>query len=183
MIRPRSSRRKCLRFPRLPRQMSRGLTPRRFSPCRPRVVPVPRLPILLPPEDETVRFPYGPDFLPSITASADECSRSGVGSVARTFLVSAGFGSRSVATVDEAGKRCVSHVAVRPSRPLRAGQRPLCYRPGPEPTSAPVVPPMPVASGAQPIETISAPPRRHPSLVSAAWVACSVVKRKTSRTA
>ena len=27
------------------------------------------------------------------------------------------------------------------------------------------------------------PPRRHPSLVSAAWVACSVVKRKTSRTA
>ncbi len=60
---------------------------------------------------------------------------------------------------------------------------PFATAQGPEPTSAPVVPPMPVASGAQPIETISAPPRRHPSLVSAAWVACSVVKRKTSRTA
>lgn len=52
------------------------------------------------------------------------------GSVACTFLVSASFGPRSVAAVDEAGKRCVSHVAVRPSRPLRTGQRPLCYRSG-----------------------------------------------------
>lgn len=34
---------------------------------------------------------------------------------------------------------------------------PFATAQGPEPTSAPVVPPMPVASGAQPIETISAP--------------------------
>lgn len=34
---------------------------------------------------------------------------------------------------------------------------PLATAQGPEPTSAPVAPPMPVASGAQPIETISAP--------------------------
>ena len=73
------------------------------------------------------RFPYGPDFLPSIAASADECSRSGVGTVACALLVSAGFGPRSIAAVDEAGKRCVSHVAVRPSRSLCPGQRPLCY--------------------------------------------------------
>ena len=53
-----------------------------------------------------------------------------VGSVARAFLVSAGFSPRSVAAVDEADKRCVSYVAVRPSRPLCTGQRPLCYRSG-----------------------------------------------------
>ena len=63
VIRPRSSRRKCLRFPRLPRRMSRGLTPRRFSPCRPRVVPVPRLPMLLPPRTKR-SIPLWPRFPP-----------------------------------------------------------------------------------------------------------------------
>lgn len=63
VIRPRSSRRKCLRFPRLPRQMSRGLTPRRFSPCRPRVVPVPRLPMSLPPRTKR-SIPLWPRFPP-----------------------------------------------------------------------------------------------------------------------
>ena len=82
---------------------------------------------------------------------------SGVGTVACTFLVSAGFGPRSVAAVYEAGKRCVSHVAVRPSPIPLPRSTTLCTAQGPEPTSAPVAPSMPVASGAQPIETISAP--------------------------
>lgn len=47
----------------LPRQMSRGLTPRRFSPCRPRVVPVPRLPMLLPPRTKR-SIPLWPRFPP-----------------------------------------------------------------------------------------------------------------------
>ncbi len=46
-----------------PRQMSRGLTPRRFSPCRPRVVPVPRLPMLLPPRTKR-SIPLWPRFPP-----------------------------------------------------------------------------------------------------------------------
>ncbi len=76
---------------------------------------------------------------------------------------------------------------------------PFATAQGPEPTSAPVVPPMPVSSDVQPLETISAPaapwrqrscwcarpprPPRPPSRKSAAWAVCSVAKRKTSRTA
>ena len=58
---------------------------------------------------------------------------------------------------------------------------PFATAQGPEPTSAPVVPPMPVSSDVQPLETISAPAA--PSRKSAAWAVCSVAKRKTSRTA
>ena len=70
---------------------------------------------------------------------------------------------------------------------------PFATAQGPEPTSAPVVPPMPVSSDVQPLETISAPaaprgdppprPPGPPSRKSAAWAVCSVAKRKTSRTA
>ena len=60
---------------------------------------------------------------------------------------------------------------------------PFATAQGPEPTSAPVVPPMPVSSDVQPLETISAPAAPAASRKSAAWAVCSVAKRKTSRTA
>lgn len=60
---------------------------------------------------------------------------------------------------------------------------PFATAQGPEPISAPVAPPMPVASARSRSRPFRLPPGGHPSLASAAWVACSVVKRKTSRTA
>ena len=60
---------------------------------------------------------------------------------------------------------------------------PFATAQGPEPTSAPVAPPMPVASGAQPIETISAPAPAAPKSRKRGLGGCSVVKRKTNRTA
>lgn len=60
---------------------------------------------------------------------------------------------------------------------------PFATAQGPEPTSAPVAPPMPVASAHSRSRPFRLPPLRHLSLASAAWAACSVVKRKTNRTA
>lgn len=60
---------------------------------------------------------------------------------------------------------------------------PFATAQGPEPTSAPVAPPVPVARARSRSRPFRLPPQRHPSLANAAWVACSVVKGKTSRTA
>lgn len=60
---------------------------------------------------------------------------------------------------------------------------PFATAQGPEPTSAPVAPSMPVASGAQPIETISAPAPAAPKSRKRGLGGLFGRKRKTSRTA
>lgn len=60
---------------------------------------------------------------------------------------------------------------------------PFATAQGPEPTSAPVAPSMPVASARSRSRPSRLPLRPRPSPASAVWAVCLVVKRKTIRTA
>ncbi len=67
--------------------------------------------------------------------------------------------------------------------PSSRANDPFATAQGPEPTSAPVAPPCPSLRARSRLRPSRPPLRRAPSRRSVAWVACSVAKRRTSRTA
>ena len=106
--------------PKLRRRMSRGPTLRRSSPCPRRVIPAPRLPMLLRRRPRR-RCSDGSNLVSGVAAPEHERSRPGIRAGSHALCVSAGLGPRSLDAFDAAGQCRLAHLAVRPSRPFGSG--------------------------------------------------------------